>query len=48
MGTDSFKEEDQPSHFRQRLWGAAVLIAVAVIVLPLLLDVLAARANFAV
>lgn len=46
MGTDSFKEEDQPSHFRQRLWGAAVLIAVAVIVLPLLLDGAGSESQF--
>ena len=37
MRGDSF-EEDNSARLRRRLWGAAVLIAIAVIVLPLLLD----------
>jgi DedD protein len=45
MGSESF-EEDEPSHFRQRLWGAAVLIAVAVIILPLLLDGAGSESQF--
>ncbi|MFK7852670.1 MAG: SPOR domain-containing protein [Granulosicoccus sp.] len=45
MGTDSF-DEDDGSHFRQRLWGAAVLIAIAVIVLPLLLDGAGSESQF--
>lgn len=45
MGTESF-DEDDGSHFRQRLWGAAVLIAVAVIVLPLLLDGAGSESQF--
>lgn len=45
MGTDSFDEENT-SHFRQRLWGAAVLIAIAVIVLPLLLDGAGSESQF--
>lgn len=45
MDSDSF-DEDNPSHFRQRLWGAAVLIAVAVIVLPLLLDGAGSESQF--
>jgi len=45
MGTDSF-DDDEPSHFRQRLWGAAVLIAIAVIVLPLLLDGAGSESQF--
>ena len=45
MGTDSFDDQDA-SHFRQRLWGAAVLIAVAVIVLPLLLDGAGSESQF--
>lgn len=45
MATDSFDEDDS-SHFRQRLWGAAVLIAVAVIVLPILLDGAGSESQF--
>ncbi len=37
MSGDPFREDDS-SQLRKRLWGAAVLIAIAVIVLPLLLD----------
>lgn len=37
MNGDSF-EDDNSARLRRRLWGAAVLIAIAVIVLPLILD----------
>jgi len=45
MNHDSF-EEDNSSKLRQRLWGAAVLIAIAVIVLPLLLDGAGSESQF--
>jgi len=45
MSRDSF-EEDNSSRLRQRLWGAAVLIAIAVIVLPLLLDGAGSESQF--
>ncbi|MFK7995951.1 MAG: SPOR domain-containing protein [Granulosicoccus sp.] len=45
MSPDSF-EEDNSSQLRQRLWGAAVLIAIAVIVLPLLLDGAGSESQF--
>lgn len=35
---DSLHEEERGARLRQRLWGAAVLIAILVIVLPLVLD----------
>jgi len=38
MRADDEYEEDATSKLRQRLWGAAVLISIAVIVLPLILD----------
>ncbi len=37
MSRDPIQEDDS-SQVRKRLWGAAVLIAIAVIILPLLLD----------
>ena len=45
MSPDPF-EEDNSSRLRQRLWGAAVLIAIAVIVLPLLLDGAGSESQF--
>jgi len=45
MSRDLF-EEDHSSRLRQRLWGAAVLIAIAVIVLPLLLDGAGSESQF--
>ena len=36
--TEDFDEEERTARLRQRLWGAAVLIAILVIVLPLVLD----------
>lgn len=42
---DSF-EEDNESNFRQRLWGAAVFVAIMVIVLPLLLDGAGSESQF--
>ncbi|MFK8080918.1 MAG: SPOR domain-containing protein [Granulosicoccus sp.] len=45
MSRDAF-EEDNSFRLRQRLWGAAVLIAIAVIVLPLLLDGAGSESQF--
>lgn len=45
MSRDSFEEDNSPK-LRQRLWGAAVLIAIAVIVLPLLLDGAGSESQF--
>ena len=45
MRGDSF-EEDNSARLRRRLWGAAVLIAIAVIVLPLLLDGAGSESQF--
>lgn len=42
---DSF-EDDNESNFRQRLWGAAVFVAIMVIVLPLLLDGAGSESQF--
>jgi len=39
-------EEDNDGNFRQRLWGAAVFIAILVIVLPLLLDGAGSESQF--
>lgn len=36
--TDDLDQEERTARLRQRLWGAAVLIAILVIVLPLVLD----------
>lgn len=38
MSAESLTEEQRAQRLRQRLWGATILIAIAVIVLPLLLD----------
>ncbi len=38
MSAESLTEEQRAQRWRQRLWGATILIAIAVIVLPLLLD----------
>jgi len=38
MSDDSLDQEESTARLRQRLWGAAVLIAILVIVLPLVLD----------
>jgi len=45
MSRDSFDDEDEGT-FRQRLWGAAVFIAVMVIVLPLILDGAGSESQF--
>lgn len=45
MSNDSF-EEHSPAQLRQRLWGAAVLIAIAIIVLPLILDGAGSESQF--
>lgn len=45
MSRDSFEEDNSP-RLRQRLWGAAVLIAIAVIVLPLMLDGAGSESQF--
>lgn len=45
MSMDSFDDEDD-GNFRQRLWGAAVFIAVMVIVLPLILDGAGSESQF--
>jgi len=45
MTSDSF-EEDDSAKLRKQLWGAAVLIAIAVIVLPWLLDGAGSESQF--
>lgn len=45
MDHDPF-EQDNSSRLRQRLWGAAVLIAIAVIVLPVILDGAGSESQF--
>ena len=45
MVRDSF-EEDDSARLRRRLWGAAVLIAIAVIVLPWMLDGAGSESQF--
>lgn len=45
MATD-LDDEQQSLKLRQRLWGAAVLIAIAVIVLPLILDGAGSESQF--
>ncbi len=45
MSMDSFDDEGD-GNFRQRLWGAAVFIAVMVIVLPLILDGAGSESQF--
>ena len=39
-------DDDNDSNFRQRIWGAAVFIAIMVIVLPLLLDGAGSESQF--
>jgi len=39
-------DDDNESNFRQRIWGAAVFIAIMVIVLPLLLDGAGSESQF--
>jgi len=39
-------DDDKDSNFRQRIWGAAVFIAIMVIVLPLLLDGAGSESQF--
>lgn len=47
MSTDSYEGEDESEgSFRQRLWGAAVFIALMVIFLPLLLDGAGSESQF--
>ena len=46
MASDDISEEQQSLKLRQRLWGAAVLIAIAVIVLPLILDGAGSESQF--
>jgi len=45
MSSDSFDDDDQ-TRFRQRIWGAIVLFAIAIIVLPLLLDGAGSESQF--
>ena len=46
MAPDDISEEQRSLKLRQRLWGAAVLIAIAVIVLPLILDGAGSESQF--
>ena len=45
-GSDPARERAAAARLRQRLWGAAVLIALAVLVLPLLLDGAGSESRF--